>query len=209
MNRLTRREALELGAAVGVAALFEDGVDARVSLAAPRPHPRGTTLEHTILRGAQLNAGGYRKLKLGPGEPHLVRDDLGTAARRGRAARRTALLAVAQFTDIHIQDSQSPARVEFLDRLSDGANGNDAWTSAGQSLDLFGASYRPQEMLTAHVAEALVRAVNATRRRPGHRPSPRLRDRDRRRGRQLPVQRAALGDRPARRRVASVPTRAT
>ena len=90
-----------------------------------------------------------------------MRDDLGTRPRRGRAARRSPLLALAQFTDIHIQDSQSPARVEFLDRLSNGSNGNSAWTPAGQSLDLFGASYRPQEMLTAHVAEALVRAVNA------------------------------------------------
>lgn len=86
---------------------------------------------------------------------------LGSLAREGRASRRRALLALAQFTDIHIQDSQSPARVEFLDRLSDGANGNDAWTSAGQGLDLFGASYRPQELLTAHVAEGLIQAVKA------------------------------------------------
>jgi metallophosphoesterase (TIGR03767 family) len=162
---LTRRRLLELGIAAGaMAAVPEDALAelARVAAAQkPRAHPLGTTLERTIVTGRKINAGGYRRLVAGRGEPYLVRHDLGIAAREGRASRRRALLALAQFTDIHIQDSQSPARVEFLDRLSDGANGNDAWTSAGQGLDLFGASYRPQELLTAHVAEGLIQAVKA------------------------------------------------
>src|SRR5450755_3328792 len=61
-----------------------------------------------------------------------------------------------QFTDLQIQDSQSPARTEFLERLSDGSNGNDVWTSAGSKKIQFAACYRPQEMLTAQVTEALV-----------------------------------------------------
>jgi metallophosphoesterase (TIGR03767 family) len=90
-----------------------------------------------------------------------VRHDLGALTRPGRSRRRQPLLALAQFTDIHAQDSQSPARVEFLDRLSNGTTGNDVWTSKGGTLGLFGASYRPQEMLTAHVSEALIRAVRS------------------------------------------------
>jgi metallophosphoesterase (TIGR03767 family) len=162
---LTRRKLLELGVAAGAVAAVPQDALAQLTRAAaaekPRAHPLGTTLERTISTGKPTNAGGYRRLVAGRGEPHLVRHDLGIAARTGRASRRRALLALAQFIDIHIQDSQSPARVEFLDRLSDGANGNDAWTAAGAALDLFGASYRPQEMLTAHVSDALVRAVKA------------------------------------------------
>jgi hypothetical protein len=119
----------------------------------PPGHPLGTTLQRTIVIGKPINAGGFRRLVAGRGEPHIIRHDLGVGAYRGRAKRRQALLALAQFTDIHIQDSQSPARVEFLDRFSNGAGGNDAWTKQGASLDLFGASYRPQEMLTAQVAD--------------------------------------------------------
>ena len=159
-SRLTRRQVLELSLASGVAAVVPESALARLAETA-HPHPQGTTLEHTIITGPVINAGGYRQLVHGRGEPHLVRDDLGVGARRGRGARRRSMLALAQFTDIHIQDSQSPARVEFLDRLSDGANGNDVWTAAGASVDLFGASYRPQEMLTAHVADSLVRAVKS------------------------------------------------
>jgi metallophosphoesterase (TIGR03767 family) len=106
-----------------------------------------------------VNAGGYRHLVYGRGEPHHVRDDIGIKPGKGRAHRRTPLLALAQFTDMHILDAQSPARVEFLDRLSNGSNGNDVWSTRGASLGLFEGSYRPQEMLTAQVADALVEAV--------------------------------------------------
>ncbi len=146
--------------ASGAALALPDAALARLLVSSePHVHAAGTTLEHTIVTGRVINAGGYRHLVHGKGEPHIVRHDLGITARRGRRSRRHPLVALAQFTDIHIQDSQSPARVEFLDRLSDGANGNDVWTAAGASVDLFGASYRPQEMLTAHVADSLVRAV--------------------------------------------------
>lgn len=160
-SEFTRRRLLELGLAYGAAASLPEAARATLtrSAAAPRPHPEGTTLERTILTGRPINAGGYRHLVAGKGESHLARDDLGVKAGRHRASKRVALLALAQFTDIHILDAQSPARVEFLDRLSDGDNGNAVWTAAGASLDLFGASYRPQEMLTAQVADSLVAAV--------------------------------------------------
>lgn len=119
-DRLTRRRLLEIGVAAGVAASVPESALAKLS-GAPVGHPLGTTLERTIVTGKPINAGGYRHLVAGRGEPHIVRHDLGAGAHRGRAKRRQALVALAQFTDIHIQDSQSPARVEFLDRFSNGA----------------------------------------------------------------------------------------
>jgi metallophosphoesterase (TIGR03767 family) len=161
MNGFTRRRLLELGIASGVGAAIPEEALASLlrSTGVSHAHPLGTTLERTIVTGRQINAGGYRRLTYGRGEPHLVRDDVGIAARKGRSSRRLSLLALAQFTDLQIQDSQSPARVEFLERLSDGANANDVWTPAGSAKIQFAACYRPQEMLTAHVTEALVRAV--------------------------------------------------
>lgn len=148
---LTRRQVLELGVGYGAAAAFPEAAMAAAKHAAKRPHVhlRGTTLERTILTGRVINAGGYCHLRYGPGEPHVVRHDLGVRGSERRAARGRALASLAQFTDVHVQDSQSPARVEFLDRLSDGANANDVWTTSGAALDLFGASYHPPEMLTA------------------------------------------------------------
>ncbi len=157
---ITRRRMLELAAASGAALAIPGEALARLS---PRPrlhpHPLGTTLERTILRGHPINSGGYRHLVYGRGEPHIVRHDIGILPHRGRAHRRTPLMAIAQFTDTHILDAQSPARVEFLDRLSNGVSGNDVWTTKGGSVGLFESSYRPQEMLTAQVTDALVRAV--------------------------------------------------
>jgi metallophosphoesterase (TIGR03767 family) len=157
-DRLTRRQLLEVGVAAGVAATAPGSALAKLSRTTTG-HPLATTLERTIVPGKPVNAGGYRHLGAGKGEPHIVRHDLGVRARPGRAKTRQAIMALAQFTDIHIQDSQSPARVEFLDRLSNGASGNDVWTKQAAALDLFGASYRPQEMLTAQVADSLVQAV--------------------------------------------------
>jgi metallophosphoesterase (TIGR03767 family) len=108
-----------------------------------------------------VNVQGYRRAGPGPGEPYAVREDLGVRAQAGRAARRTALSSVVQFTDTHIVDAQSPARVEYLDRYNDGV---------GAPL-IFSAAYRPHEMLTAHVTDALVRRVNSLGRGPATRRS--------------------------------------
>ncbi|MCZ4499228.1 MAG: family metallophosphoesterase [Marmoricola sp.] len=112
-----------------------------------------TTLDHTFGPGTP-NAKGYSKIVLKAGEQHLVRTDLGTSAAAGRAGTRTPLLAFAQFSDIHVVDHQSPGRVEWLDRFEDP---NDLGLIPG----LLSSSYRAHEMLSAHVADAMVRAVNA------------------------------------------------
>lgn len=115
----------------------------------------GTTLARTLVPGP-AGAGGYRKIVAAPGEPHLLRLDLGGAADPARAARRRGVVAFGQLTDVHIIDAQSPARVEFLDRFKDLLS----------VLPVEGA-WRPQEILTTQVAESMVRAIN----RVGHGPA--------------------------------------
>ena len=60
---------------------------------------------------------------------------------------------------MHLLDAQSPARVEFLDRL------DDPDSPYAAALPFQGA-YRAQDMLTTHVAEATVRALRRVGRGP-------------------------------------------
>ncbi len=147
---ISRRTAFKGAALLGVTSF-----PARQALAAAPASMLHTTVAGTVVRGA-AGAGGYTRLTTGPGEPHALREDLGTKALPGRAARRTGLAAFGQLTDIHVVDAQSPARVEFLDRYNDGP---------GSPL-IFGAAYRPHEMLTTQVADRLVSAVEKVSRGP-------------------------------------------
>src|SRR5512139_59168 len=149
---LTRRDLLRSGAALAGAVSLGSTGPLRPAPAWAAPGlvaPAGTTLERTLLRGTP-GAGGYARVVHGPGEQHTVRTDLGVPAGRKRAARRRPLLAFAHLTDVHVVDVQSPMRLEYFDRYDDNAVGPGIASSA----------YRPQEMLTAHIAEAMVRAVN-------------------------------------------------
>ena len=102
-----------------------------------------TTRSSVLLRGTPDPVTGWRSVVTGPGEKHFVRSGLGAAAKKGRARRRRPLLAFAQLSDVHIIDAQSPVRVENADaRVSSSA-------------------YRPQEVLSGHVADAMVREINA------------------------------------------------
>jgi metallophosphoesterase (TIGR03767 family) len=148
--KITRRTAFKGATVLGLVSFPSRQAGAAVTAA-----PQHTTLVSTVARG-KVGAGGYVQLVAGPGEPHVVREDLGTRARPGRATRRRSLLAFAQLTDIHLVDAQSPARVEFLDRYNDGP---------GSSL-IFSAAYRPHEMLTTQVADRLVAAVEQIGRGP-------------------------------------------
>ena len=155
--RPSRRDVLR-AASLGSAALAAPPAffPSRRTLARP-VDPRGTTLDSTVLRASQeLRAGGYRLLTSGPGEPHVVRDDLGAAAAAGRITRRRPVSTFVQYTDVHVLDAQSPARVEFLDRYSD---------APGEQVP-FDSAWRPQEPLNLHVADAIVRGTRAVRRGP-------------------------------------------
>ena len=116
----------------------------------------GRTTAYGTYRPGPANAKGYRKVVAGPADPRVVRTDLGIAAGAGRAKRRRGLLAFAQLSDVHVVDHQSPARVEWTDRYDDP-------NATGQTPGIFASAYRPQEMLSAQVSDAMVRAVNAVK----------------------------------------------
>lgn len=117
----------------------------------------GTTLASTLPLGP-AGPGGYRPIVVGAGEPYLRRLDLMPAA-PGAAPDRRPVLAFVHLTDIHVVDAQSPARVEYLDRYSDPG-------SLFSGFNRISGSYRPQEMLSVQVGDAMVRAVNALGRGP-------------------------------------------
>ena len=103
----------------------------------------------TIVR-AEPGPLGYRRLTAGPGAERLLRGGPGP---RGRLRGVACFVHV---TDLHVLDAQSPARMDFLDRLADSDS------PYAPVLRRVG-SYRPQEPLTYHVVEAMARAVRAVR----------------------------------------------
>lgn len=160
---LSRRDALRAGALGAATVAAGTGFGGTlVGTAVAGSHERdgaGTTLDRTLLLG-RTGAGDYRPITTGRGEPFLRRDELlGAAARHRPGHRGRGLLAFGQLTDIHVMDTQSPARVEFLDRYNDP-------DSPFANLLPFESSYRSQELMSAHVSDAMVRALNGVRRGP-------------------------------------------
>jgi metallophosphoesterase (TIGR03767 family) len=140
---ITRRNLIRATAALGgVAAVGGRGLAAE-AVAGVRVL---TTLERTLVRG-DANAAGWRKIVSRPGAAHRVRDPL-TPAKSGRRNRRTPMLTFVQFSDVHIVDAQSPMRFESQDKKPDGSG-------------VSASAYRPQEVLSGHTAEAMVRQINA------------------------------------------------
>jgi hypothetical protein len=104
--------------------------------------------------------GGYRPLTWTRGEPHQTRRDSGAPPLPdGWRSRARPLLITAHLSDLHVTDHQSPARMELLDRYVD-LDSPLRW-----ELGVVG-TYRPQELFTHHVVEAVVLAVNAELRGP-------------------------------------------
>ncbi|MFA5788054.1 MAG: metallophosphoesterase, partial [Actinomycetota bacterium] len=104
-----------------------------------------TTLARTI---RSMGAGPYFRLAYGEGEPYEVREDLARGDAK-RTTRRRSVVFFAHLTDIHLIDSESPLRGEFLDQTSD-----------PPSPAPFNSAWRPHEPLTLHVLESMVRQVN-------------------------------------------------
>ena len=146
----TRRQFLALSATAAALGLTPHQLrEALAQTAGTVSRPAGTTFESAIT-GA--GSGAYVRLTDGPGYPLVVRSEL-AQPKSGREDRRVALASVVHLTDIHVIDAQSPARTEFLDRYAD-------------DFKVIGGAYRPQETLTCHVGESMVRRVRAIARGP-------------------------------------------
>ena len=128
-----------IGGAAALGGLAAEAVAGTSRLAKARV--TRTTLDAILTKG-KAGTGGWRPVVRRAGESHTVRAGLGAPAQSGREARREPLLAFAQLSDVHILDAQSPMRVESGESVSSSA-------------------YRPQEILTAQIAEAMVRELRA------------------------------------------------
>jgi hypothetical protein len=136
---LSRRDLFRSAAAVAGAAAITGLTGLADEAVAGAWNVGRTTLDRVLVKG-KADRRGWRTVATGPGEPHLVRDDLATP-RSGRKGRRAPVLAFVQLSDVHVVDAQSPLRKEMAEALSSSA-------------------YRPHEVLTAHIAEAMVREIN-------------------------------------------------
>jgi metallophosphoesterase (TIGR03767 family) len=111
------------------------------------------TTDRRLAAGAVKRAStraAYRAVAAGAGELHMVRPDLVGAARAsGLRSPGRPLACLAQVTDLHLCDVQSPARFEFLNR-----------EFKDPRFRLLVPMQRPQEALTANALAALVGALN-------------------------------------------------
>lgn len=140
---ITRRSLFRATAALGgIAVVGNRGLAAEAVAGV-----QALTTRDRILVRSDADSTGWRTIVTRAGEPHDVRDPL-VPAQGGRRGRRTPVLTFVQFSDVHIVDAQSPMRFESADVKPDGTGVS---TSA----------YRPQEILSGHTAEAMVRQINA------------------------------------------------
>lgn len=145
MGGLNRRRFLQASTAVALAWGLPVDVVARSLAQEPDPADVTSTLVATIRK--ESGGGPYKRLVRRAGDPFVVREDLlGEPPAPGRTAVRRSLVYLAQFSDVHIVDAQSPARLEPSQQ-------------AVRNVGTAGA-FRPQETLTVHVLDQMVRAVN-------------------------------------------------
>ena len=152
---LSRRDFLA-GAGVLGAGLMLPGSRRWASAAARFGAAELTTLGRTIRKGVRIgegSAGAYYRLAEGPGESYLRRTDLARPRNSGKQNGKRSMLSFVHLTDVHIIDAESPARVEFLDRYADPGRGCESIP--------FSSAHRPQETLTLHVFEAMIRRLRA------------------------------------------------
>jgi hypothetical protein len=132
---------------VAVAALATAGLTGGVATtqASHRESPISghSTREITICPNERLcPTAGFTFLRAGPGEPHLVRQELAPAGGQ-RRAQRQSLAYFAQISDFQLADEESPARVENLDQAG-----------------LTESAWRPHEAMLPHEADRSIRQLN-------------------------------------------------
>lgn len=96
------------------------------------------------------NEKGWRELEEVMDQPHLGENFPETCE---------PLLIMHHLSDLHICDAQSPIRPEFLDRWADPDS------PIREQVGTIG-TYRPHSMLSVHVVEAMVQALNKVSRGP-------------------------------------------
>ena len=156
-RQVVRSSALAGGLVAAATATAQPTATASAPAAPAAPQATGGTAGATLAKGP-AGRGGYRPVVTAPGEAHTLRTDLGIEPSARRSSRRKALIAFAQLSDVHVVDAQSPLRVEFTDRVDD--------PSPLPPTGVFTSAYRPHEMLTGQVADAMVRRINQVRRGP-------------------------------------------
>jgi metallophosphoesterase (TIGR03767 family) len=108
------------------------------------PTTAGTTVRSV---STAHGTGPYKRLAEGPGWPRVVRTELAPAA-PGRSGRRRVLCCFTQLSDLHLMDTQSPLRAEFVAKPGTKRVG------------------RPHETLTVAAAVSLVERLNSVRHGP-------------------------------------------
>jgi metallophosphoesterase (TIGR03767 family) len=131
------RCALAFGVLVGLVASLGG-----VAGAAPNTQHKTTVQQRIVPNGS----GAFVTLKLGPGEPYVVHQELAPGAAT-RAATRRSLAYFGQLSDFQLADEESPGRVEFLDPPN------------GTQLP-FNAAWRPWEALEPQIDDAAIRQLN-------------------------------------------------
>lgn len=104
------------------------------------------TTRWTIVKG-RPELLSYRRLEIGPGEPHLQRRDLFQSDSPWPTAG-TGVGQLLHMTDFHLADLASPSRVEFLQQLSEDSK----WQGMLPA-------YRPQEFLLTQAVGAVIRRI--------------------------------------------------
>ena len=104
-----------------------------------------TTLDVTICPNTALcPTAAFTFLRTGPGEKHVVRQDLAPGS-GDRASKRRSLAYFAQISDFQLSDEESPARIEAADDEPSGI-ASSAW--------------RPQEAMIPHESDRTIRQLN-------------------------------------------------
>jgi metallophosphoesterase (TIGR03767 family) len=158
LSGLSRRAFLGTTSALAVAwGLPKAALGSALAAPAAPATDAPTTLVQTILQKNAAQAtgadGGYRTLVSAAGEPYLPRLDItGKAPNAARTTARRSMAYVGHMSDIHIQDAQSPARLQPL---------------AGSPLEsMIDGAFRPQETMSVHVQAAMLATMNGAQYSP-------------------------------------------
>ena len=104
-----------------------------------------TTLDKTLV---PVESPGGNHLEEGPGEPHILRNDLlVNPTFKRKNPNRLSMSYFTTISDTHLTDEESPTRLAFLH----------AWTIMWGAFESF---HRPQEDLTPHLLNTQVRTTN-------------------------------------------------